>query len=468
MSELEFKPLGAALLVHVQLPKAESQEDLEELQRLAESAGAVVKDIIVCNRQAPDARTYVGSGKVQEIAAAVAAHEAEVVIFNCPLTPAQERNLAKEFNVEVMDRIALILNIFAQRARTYEGKLQVELASLRYAQARLVRGWTHLERQKGGFGLRGGPGETQIELDRRALRERIAAIKEDLAAVAARREQSRSARRKHALPVISFVGYTNAGKSTLFNKLTASEVFAADLLFATLDPTLRTLELPVIGKAVFADTVGFIRHLPHDLVAAFSSTLEESCQADLLVHVADASDPKLEDNINAVNEVLEQIGANWQPRLMVYNKSDLVEDAHYEIVKDEQGVPVRVSVSAKTGEGLPLLIEAVSAILSLDNACFKVSLGPDAGRLRSLLHAQHAVLSETFTEDGRCVAEVKLRIEDARRIDKQTMGALKQCALDDLPFLDERADTQQDSPNNPITTGSDSLASSYKFDFSFD
>ena len=300
MAEAVFEPLGPVILMHVELPREENKEDLAELERLADAAGGQVRLALVCRRDEPDARTFVGSGKVQELKAAVEAQGAQTVIFNARLSPAQERNLERELEVRVMDRIALILNIFAQRARTYEGKLQVELARLGYEQARLVRGWTHLERQKGGFGLRGGPGETQIELDRRALRERIARIKAELSTVAARREQNRQKRRKNDVPLISLVGYTNAGKSSLFNYLTQAEVYAADLLFATLDPTWRIIELPFVGKAVLADTVGFIRHLPHDLVAAFRATLEESAKATLQLHVVDAADPRFEDNIKAV------------------------------------------------------------------------------------------------------------------------------------------------------------------------
>lgn len=427
MAEMEFEPLGPTILVHVELPQAKNQEDLEELHRLAESAGAEICDAIVCRRDGIDPRTYIGSGKVVEVADAVRAHEAEVVVFNSPLSPAQERNLEKEIGVRVMDRIALILVIFAMRARTYEGKLQVELAQLRYEQARLVRGWTHLERQKGGFGLRGGPGETQIELDRRALRERIAAIKEDLEVVARRREQNRAQRKKNAIPVVSFVGYTNAGKSTLFNRLTQSEVYAADQLFATLDPTLRNMVLPTIGKVVFADTVGFIRHLPHELVAAFRATLEETVQSDLLLHIIDIADPRIEDNIEAVNAVLAQIKADSVPSLLVFNKSDLKDDVSIGIVRDETGKPVRVNVSAKTGAGLEDLLQAVSELLTLDQCEFELKLSHSDGKLRSLLYELKAIASQSYDEEGYEHLEVKLKPSDAARLNKLSAGRLAAC-----------------------------------------
>lgn len=439
MSDQEIELLGPALLVHVELPQAKNQEDLEELHRLAESAGAEIKEAIVCRRDYIEPRTYIGSGKVQETADAVRAHDAKVVIFNCPLSPAQERNLEKELGVRVMDRIALILVIFAMRARTYEGKLQVELAQLHYEQARLVRGWTHLERQKGGFGLRGGPGETQIELDRRALRERIAAIKADLEVVARRREQNRAQRKKNAVPVVSFVGYTNAGKSTLFNRLTSSEVYAADQLFATLDPTLRNMVLPTIGKVVFADTVGFIRHLPHELVAAFRATLEETVQSDLLLHIIDIADPRLDDNIEAVNAVLSQIKADQVPCLLVFNKSDLKAETAAGIVRDETGKPVRVNVSAKTGAGLDELLQAVSELLTLDQCQFKLKLGHTDGRLRSVLYEYKAVVSQSYTDEGEELLEVKLKPSDAARINKLTQGRLEACLIDHsrIPWVQE-------------------------------
>lgn len=439
MSDQEIELLGPTVLVHVELPQAKNQEDLEELHRLAESAGAEIKEAIVCRRDYIEPRSYIGSGKVQEVADAVRAHEAKVVIFNSPLTPAQERNLEKELGVRVMDRIALILVIFAMRARTYEGKLQVELAQLHYEQARLVRGWTHLERQKGGFGLRGGPGETQIELDRRALRERISAIKADLEIVARRREQNRAQRKKNAVPVVSFVGYTNAGKSTLFNRLTASSVYAADQLFATLDPTLRNMVLPTIGKVVFADTVGFIRHLPHELVAAFRATLEETVQSDLLLHIIDIADPRLDDNIEAVNAVLTQIKADQVPCLLVFNKSDLKADVAAGIIRDDEGKPVRVNVSAKTGAGLDELLQAVSELLTLDQCEFQLKLTHADGKLRSMLYEYKAIVSQSYTELGEELLQVKLKPTDAARLNKLSQGRMQACLVDQskIPWVQE-------------------------------
>lgn len=434
MQDPQVELLGKTVLVHAELPREESQEDLQELVRLAETAGAEVCESIVCKRDSPDPALFIGSGKTEEVAAAVAATEAETVIFNSRLSPAQERNLEKALKTRVMDRIALILLIFAQRARTYEGKLQVELARLQYEQARLVRGWTHLERQKGGFGLRGGPGETQIELDRRALRERIAAVKEDLAVVERRRGQNRALRQKNSIPVVSFAGYTNAGKSTLFNTLTNAEVYAADQLFATLDPTLRTVQVQGIGTAVFADTVGFIRHLPHDLIAAFKSTLEETAQASLILHVIDAVDQRREDNINAVNAVLNEVGAQKVPTLLVFNKCDLMEDTAAGIVRDEQGVPVRVYVSAKTGAGLSDLLQAVSERLGSERVDFTVKIDPRDGRLRSLLYEKKAVIEENYNEMGENILKITIRPQDASRIDKDTKGALTRSCQGSCPW----------------------------------
>lgn len=436
MSDKEFEPLGPTLLVHVILNDSQTQEDLEELERLAQSAGSFVLDAIVCKREAPDPKFFVGSGKVQEIKAAVDATDSKVVIFNSPLSPAQERNLEKELKVRVMDRIALILNIFAMRARTYEGKLQVELALLKYEQARLVRGWTHLERQKGGFGLRGGPGETQIELDRRALRNRISAINEQLSQVSKRREQNRAQRQKNDIAVVSFVGYTNAGKSTLFNLLTNSDVYAADKLFATLDPTARVMNLPVVGKVIFSDTVGFIRHLPHELIAAFKSTLEESALSDLQLHIIDASDPRVEENIKAVDDVLEQIHANNIPRLLVYNKIDLLEQSSQIVVRDDNNLPIRVNISAKTGQGIDELLSCISELLSTDSSTFAVKILANDSKLRSLLYSSKGVVSEEFLDDGSIKLQLNIKNKDANQINKQTNGRLEQVCIDDYrPWL---------------------------------
>lgn len=280
-----------AVLVHIEFPNEGDREDLRELEMLVSSAGVNALTIVQGSRQSPHAKFFVGSGKAEEIAEIVKLHSADVIIFNHELTPSQERNLEAVCKCRVLDRTSLILDIFAQRARTHEGKLQVELAQLRHISTRLIRGWTHLERQKGGIGLR-GPGETQLETDRRLIRGKIKNTLKRLEKVSKQREQGRRARNRNEIPTVSLVGYTNAGKSTLFNRVTNSEVYAADQLFATLDPTLRKIDVPDLGPTILADTVGFIRHLPHDLVAAFKSTLAETREADLQLHVIDVADSR--------------------------------------------------------------------------------------------------------------------------------------------------------------------------------
>ena len=338
-----------AVLVHLNLASETEREDPREFEELVISAGGDPVAYVMGARDVPDSRTFVGSGKLQEIAEAVREHGAQIVMFNHSLSPSQERNLEKELQCRVLDRTGLILDIFAQRARTHEGKLQVELAQLQHMSTRLVRGWTHLERQKGGIGLR-GPGETQLETDRRLLRARIKSILARLEKVRKQRDNGRRSRRRAEVPVVSLVGYTNAGKSTLFNRLTESRVYAANQLFATLDPTLRRLELENVGPVVLVDTVGFIAHLPHKLVAAFKATLEETLNADLLLHVVDAATEQREDNIHQVHEVLAEIGADRIPQLQVYNKLDLLEQAP-RIDRNADGVPERVWLSAATGAG---------------------------------------------------------------------------------------------------------------------
>lgn len=313
-----------AILVHINFTQEGEWEDLSEFEMLVSSAGVNTLRVVTGSRKTPHPKFYVGEGKAQEIAEAVRAEDAEIVIFNHSLSPAQERNLEQICKCRVLDRTGLILDIFAQRARTHEGKLQVELAQLRHISTRLIRGWTHLERQKGGIGLR-GPGETQLETDRRLLRDRIKTILRRLEKVAKQRDQGRRARNRAEIPTISLVGYTNAGKSTLFNRVTDAGVYAADQLFATLDPTLRKIDVADVGTSILADTVGFIRHLPHDLVAAFKATLKETQDASLLLHVVDASDDRFRENIEAVDAVLEEIDANEVPTLVVMNKIDNLE-----------------------------------------------------------------------------------------------------------------------------------------------
>ena len=335
-------------------------EQVEEVKLLAESAGAFVCAVVHGRRQSPDSATYAGKGKVEEIAAQVAAHEANLVIFNHELSPGQERNLERALQCRVIDRTSLILDIFAQRAQTSDGKLQVELAQLDHLATRLVRGWTHLERQKGGIGLR-GPGETQLETDRRLLGKRVKSLKERLHKLERQRGVQRKARNRGEVLNVSLVGYTNAGKSTLFNALTHAGAYAANQLFATLDTTSRKLWLDGVGNVVVSDTVGFIRDLPHSLIAAFRATLDATSQADLLVHVVDSASPAREEQIDEVNKVLEEIGASQVPQLVILNKLDLT-GLPPAVERDEYDRIVRVRVSARTGDGLPLLRAALAEI----------------------------------------------------------------------------------------------------------
>ncbi|MGI9284016.1 MAG: ribosome rescue GTPase HflX [Pseudomonadales bacterium] len=404
-----------AILVNVELANNDTNADSQEFLELARAAGAEPLTLLPANIKATSASTCVGSGKVAEIKAAVAEHNAEIVLFNRSLTPSQERNLERAVCCRVLDRTGLILDIFAQRARTHEGKLQVELAQLQYVSTRLIRGWTHLERQKGGIGLR-GPGETQLETDRRLLRLRIKSLKAKLERVQKQRGLGLRARRRSHVPSISLVGYTNAGKSTLFNVLTQADVYVADQLFATLDPTLRRLQLPDAGTAVLADTVGFIRDLPHKLVDAFKATLEEAAQADLLLHVVDASSADKADTINEVNAVLHSIGAASTKTLFVYNKIDLVDDACARIVRDENGKPERVYLSAHSGVGLTLLGQAVTELLGEQLVHAYLPIEPHMGRLRAKLFEHSAVLSEQSDAEGVCTLEVRLPQTDLQQL----------------------------------------------------
>jgi len=408
-----------AILVHLDGQDPAAREDPQEFQELARSAGAEAVGFVNVARHQPSAKFLIGSGKVEELHGLVKDGEAELVIFNHTLTPSQERNLERALECRVLDRTGLILDIFAQRARTHEGKLQVELAQLEHMSTRLVRGWTHLERQKGGIGLR-GPGETQLETDRRLLRVRIRQIKQRLEKVRGQREQARRGRRRADIPSVSLVGYTNAGKSTLFNALTESDVYAANQLFATLDPTLRRLELDDVGPVVLADTVGFIRHLPHKLVESFRATLEESSNADLLLHVIDAHEPERDQQIEQVLAVLGEIGANELPMLEVYNKVDLMEGIEPQIQRDADGKPQRVWVSARDGLGLDLVRQAIAELLGNDLFVGTLRLPQQLGRLRAQFFELSAVQRETHDDEGGSLLEVRLpRIELNRLISRE-------------------------------------------------
>jgi len=403
-----------AVLVHLNVAHGQEAEDPREFEELVLSAGGDPIAFVTGKSASPNARFFIGSGKLEELQQIVAEHGAELVIFNHTLSPSQERNLEKELQCRVLDRTGLILDIFAQRARTFEGKLQVELAQLRHMSTRLVRGWTHLERQKGGIGLR-GPGETQLETDRRLLRGRITMIEQRLKKVRSQREQGRRSRLRASIPTVSLVGYTNAGKSTLFNRLTGSDVYAQDQLFATLDPTMRRLELQDVGGVIFADTVGFISHLPHKLVEAFRATLEEAANSTLLLHIVDGAAEERLHNIEQVELVLGEIGAESLPQLRVYNKIDLLE-MEPRIDRDDHGRPVAVWLSAQTGAGCDLLLEAISALLGTEMVIGSLVLTTEQARLRAKLYQQQAVAGETHRDDGSSELQVRIPKSDLLRL----------------------------------------------------
>lgn len=356
MKDLFERPSGfeTAILVSVDFGESDYLESLEELKQLSTSAGLEVRGTIEGKRSTPDAKLFIGSGKADELRQAMQASESNIAVFNHDLSPSQQRNLERFLQARVVDRTGLILDIFSQRAQSHEGKLQVELAQLEHLSTRLVRGWTHLERQKGGIGVRGGPGETQLELDRRMLRDRVKQLREKLLKLKAQRGMQRRARKRSKVMTVSLVGYTNAGKSTIFNRLTKSNLFAADQLFATLDTTTHKIYIAGCGQVVISDTVGFIKHLPHALVEAFGATLEEAAQADLLLHIVDTASTNREEQISEVNKVLNEIGAAAVPQILVHNQIDRVglEPA---LARDEYGRIESLHVSAKTGEGMDLL-----------------------------------------------------------------------------------------------------------------
>ena len=403
-----------AVLVHITPGGHADEDEVREFVELVRSAGAEAVALIHGSRRVPDPRLYVGGGKLEEIREAVGNAAGEVVIFDHSLSPSQERNLERELQCRVLDRTGLILDIFAQRARSHEGKLQVELAQLRHLSTRLVRGWTHLERQKGGIGLR-GPGETQLETDRRLLNNRIVQIQRRLARVDSQRELGRKARRRAEVPTVSLVGYTNAGKSTLFNTLTEAGVYAQDQLFATLDPTLRRLPLPDGSAVILADTVGFISRLPHDLVAAFKSTLQETVDADLLLHVIDAAGPRRAACVSEVNDVLHQIGADQVPQIEIYNKIDLLDGASPRIDAGAEGGPERVWLSARTGEGVDRLLGALQGFFHREQIRRVLRLTPAQGRLRAALFSSGRVLRDVPLENGGWEMEVQMSRPDFER-----------------------------------------------------
>jgi len=386
------------------------KEKVTEFTELALSAGAQILDIFSPSRKTPEAKFYIGSGNADSVAELVERHQADLVLVDIALSPAQQRNLEQICQCLVFDRTSLILDIFSQRARSYEGMLQVELAQLKYLATRLVRGWSHLERQKGGIGMR-GPGETQLETDRRLLAIRVKKLRAKLDKVVAQREQGRNSRKQSGTKMIAFVGYTNAGKSTLFNRLTESEVYVADKLFATLDPTVRKFPNIQGNEVVASDTVGFVRDLPHDLVAAFQATLQEAIEADLLIHVIDSNNPEKDEHINEVKSVLKQIEADKIPVIEVYNKIDLsmvAAKVHTSVQKRDKGFVTQCWLSAHTGDGVENLLKAIEERFNRTHVLKDIMLPAHLGKLRAIFYQWGAIRSDNFNDDNSWTLKVEL------------------------------------------------------------
>ncbi len=409
-----------AVLVHIHFNRQRDEESLAELNLLARSAGALPVAQITGSRRSPDPALFVGKGKAEEIHRILKDSGAELVLINHIISPVQERNLERALECRVIDRTGLILDIFATRAKSHEGKLQVELAQLRHLSTRLIRGWTHLERQKGGIGLR-GPGETQLETDRRLLGQRIKSLRARLEKVRKRRSQRRKARKKIPVATVSLVGYTNAGKSSIFNYLTGAGVYQADQLFATLDPTMRRLDLPNAGHVILTDTVGFISHLPHSLVEAFHSTLEEVSDAALLLHVVDRSSDRRSENIEQVNEVLKEIGASDIPVITVFNKVDLV-DREAGLERNEDGVITKVWLSAHSGEGMKYLQQAVDEHFSRLRFRQTITVPVAEGGLRAKIFQRFSVLNQSMHENGDWEMEIEGSQADLAWLHRETPG----------------------------------------------
>ena len=420
--------------MYVDFKDCRADGEYNEFCELVKSTGLEIVSTIKTTRLRADARLFIGVGKAEEIRVTAEKYDADVVIFNRLLTPAQERNLEMFFDIRVIDRIGLILDIFAQRALSYEGKLQVELAQLQHLTTRLIRGWTHLERQKGGIGLR-GPGETQLETDRRLISRRIKAIKERIQKVRKQRYQSRQQRKKQNVPVISFVGYTNAGKSTLFNYLTDANVKVEDQLFATLDPTLRRINTDNGNDIILTDTVGFIRDLPHELIESFKATLDEVKEADLLIHIIDVDQEQRQQRIDEVNQVISMIGASHVAQIEVYNKIDMHSAQKRRIEISENNKITRIWLSSRTGEGVDLLLEAMNRYLNKHKRPHYINIPVSAGQLRAKLFDIGAVKQENIDDMGGWIMEVELEEYKLHKLCKEANLDMSNIAVERCSLL---------------------------------